>query len=184
MTTTSHASPPKDRFAHARNGLEALAASPWEWEVVSLLERHGEQEGELLERYQHYAETADSAAVRFLVRLIIEEERRHHETFAGLAEAIAWGASRREEEECDIPVLRVGSIDGDLRAETAALLAAERRDSAELRNLLHRMKSVRNTTVWALLVELVLDDTDKHIRILQFLEKNARRPARELTAGD
>ncbi len=184
MTVTDGARSVNERFAHAKQGLRELAASPWEWEVVALLEQHGAKEGELLERYQRYAESADSATVRFLVRLILDEERRHHENFAGLAEAIAWGAARRSDDTGAVPAMRPGEVDRDLRAETKALLRAERKDSAELRDLLHRMKSIRNTTVWALLVELVIDDTDKHIRILRFLEKNARHPVRELMAGD
>lgn len=176
----------KDTFEHAKRGLRELCASPWEWEVVEVLERHGAREGELLERYRRFADTAESPAVRYLVRLILDEERRHHETFAGLADAIAWGSARTTDGDEQIPVLPLGRGDPELKAETAKLLASERADSSELRSLLRRMRSVRNTTVWALLIELMLDDTDKHIRILRFLEKNGCHPrvASPPPAGD
>jgi rubrerythrin len=161
---------------HAREGLRTLGASPWEFEVVEALERHGRTEGATLERYRRFADSADAPAVRFLVDLIMEEERRHHEALAQLAETIAWSLIPEAAEGDTIPALGFADTDPDLRRETRALLALERSDSVELRGLVKKMKSVRNTTLWALVLELIIADTSKHIKILEFLERTPVSP--------
>ena len=58
------------------------------------------------------------------------------------------------------------------------LLAFEKRDKQQLKELDRRLKDVRETTIWPLLVELISDDTRKHIRILEYLRKHAKQTAR------
>jgi len=48
-------------------------------------------------------------------------------------------------------------------------LAAEEKDRAELRRLRKQLKPFEETTLWALIVDLVLLDTEKHTRILRFI---------------
>lgn len=171
-TLTSDDVRPDDAFNRARAGLQQLNASPWEWDVVETLARHGVEEGAVLTRYEALANESESAAVRYLVGLILDEERRHHRVLAQLAETIAWSASPPLDGDL-IPELRRGRRDSVFRQTTKELLDAERADRKELRALLKRMKEMRNTTLWSLLLELLVDDTNKHIRILTFLRRNA-----------
>src|ERR1035441_11038766 len=78
-------------FRDAIEGLHATAASPSAHEVVEALDRHGREEGELLERYKRFVDESASPAVRYLVRLILEDEERHHRVLEDLANTIAWG---------------------------------------------------------------------------------------------
>ena len=54
-------------------------------------------------------------------------------------------------------------------ATTDQLLEAERADARDLKQLAKNMEDVRETTLWGLLLELMQDDTSKHIKILQFI---------------
>jgi hypothetical protein len=56
-----------------------------------------------------------------------------------------------------------------LIAETRALLREEERDKKELRKLRRKLEPYEDTTVWALLVDLMIHDTEKHARILRFI---------------
>ena len=58
-------------------------------------------------------------------------------------------------------------------AVTARLLDAERADAKELKKLAKNLGELRDTTLWGLLVELMQDDTAKHIRILSFMRDRA-----------
>jgi hypothetical protein len=57
---------------------------------------------------------------------------------------------------------------------TERLLEVERDDERELKDLAKRLKAFDNTTVWGLLIELMLDDTRKHIKILKFIRDRSK----------
>ena len=67
-----------ETFRDAFEGLQATGASQSAYEVVGALDRHGREEGELLERYRRFVDESESPAARYLVRLILEDEKRHH----------------------------------------------------------------------------------------------------------
>jgi hypothetical protein len=66
------------------------------------------------------------------------------------------------------------SRDEALVAETQALLDAERADSRELKRLQRRLEPFGDATMWPLIVDLMLLDTQKHIEILRFIAWHAR----------
>ena len=59
------------------------------------------------------------------------------------------------------------------------LLAVEKHDRRQLRALQgEELKDVRSTTIWPLVLELMQLDTEKHIKILEYLRGRAARHAR------
>ncbi len=63
-------------------------------------------------------------------------------------------------------------------ALTESLLERERSDAADLRRLSSRLDTLKDDTMWQLLVRLMEMDTAKHIAILEFVRANARRSIR------
>jgi hypothetical protein len=61
---------------------------------------------------------------------------------------------------------------------TERFLEAERDDRAQLRRLRKELKPARSNTLWPLMVELMEIDTDKHIRILEYLGTRLRDAAK------
>jgi rubrerythrin len=156
---------------------DLVGASVWEQELYDYLRRHVQKEEEILEEYRREAETSESKAFRYLVGLILEEERRHHERFVELAESLR--ASVTWESEPPVPRLaQWGPLPERVVEATEHLLAEERADARELRQLEQRLKIVKDTTLWQLLVRLMEADTDKHITVLQFVREHARHPER------
>jgi hypothetical protein len=160
MTTTT--------FDEAVRGLRATGASAGTYKVVGAIERHGREEGELLERYQRFIDSAESPAARYLVNLILEDERRHHRVLGDLANTVAWG---RVDSPADVVPVYPEAIESNtaLKAETRKLLRHELHDRAELRRLRRRLRAFGDAPLWILLVDLMLADTDKHIHILRFV---------------
>ena len=63
-------------------------------------------------------------------------------------------------------------------------LAAERADAKQLRALRKELRPFRDTSLWVLLVELMEQDTAKHIRLLSFIRDHiARQPLRYLAVS-
>ena len=166
-------------FRDAIRGLRATRADHSSNAVVEALDQHGQEEGELLERYQRFVDD-DSlpAAVRYLVSLILEDEQRHHRVLEDLANTIAWGSVEGTPEQV-VPPLPVTSQDGAaLRSESQALLGIELRDRAQLRRLRRRLRSYGDVAMWELLIDLMRSDTEKHIHILRFILANETSPKR------
>jgi len=159
-------------FDSSARGLREVGASTDDRDLVELITSHGRQETERLLRYEEVAQRS-SPAMRYLMELIVEDERRHHRLLAEIADAIAWGTVPTP--QSGVP--RPGSEDADaeLVAETKELLTAEKEDRAELRRLRRRLRASYTGTLWPLLVEVMLHDTDKHVHILDYIVKHRGR---------
>jgi rubrerythrin len=164
-----------ETFENARKGLDEIRASEWEYRLVDLLAAHGAGEETLLAEYERLVADSSSPAVRYLAQLILDDERRHHRVLVEIANAVAWGWSGNSPQPA-VPELSAGRAKDDgVAAATRALLAAERRDQSELKKLHKELRPVADTTLWGLLVDLMLLDTDKHIRILRFLSDHVHQ---------
>ena len=153
-------------------------ASVWERDLFAHLTNHVEHEGKLLSEYVHLAETTDSKALAYVIRLLLDDERRHHSQFAELAASLKSEAELRAADPV-IPRLDFDRADRDVALEvTRRLLANEEADAVELKRLRKDLRDVEDTTLWALLVETMQRDTEKHMAVLRFVEdhtKNNRR---------
>ena len=151
-----------------------IGASVWEQDLFDYVSDHVETEGAILGEYQRLADDPSaSPAFRYLANLILDDERRHHRIFEDLAESIRQMAEMRYEDD-PIPTLHGLRPDRErIKAVTERLLAVERADAKELKQFEKRLHEVKDTTLWALLVELMQADTAKHIRILSFIRDRA-----------
>ena len=141
--------------------------------ILDLLESHGAREGEALSSYQRVAERSEAGpGIQYLVKLILEDEERHHRVFAEMANSImsyVWELDVQP----NVPPL-VARSDAELLAETRRLLAFEKEDAKELRHLRKAIKQSPKSSLHPLLVELMLHDTAKHIAILEHILRRLR----------
>lgn len=153
----------------------SAGVSPWERALYKHLVSHVETERGLLESYRAAAQESPSKALRYLINLLIEDEVRHHRLFGELASSLR-AESMLGGEEAAVPPM---DFDRDNHEEVVALtdslLAKELEDQVELRRLRKEMRLVEDTTLWTLLVELMERDTQKHIAILRFAKRHAKR---------
>jgi rubrerythrin len=149
-----------------------VGLSVWEQALYDVLVGHITNEGELLGEYDDLA-ARSSGHVRYLIDMIGDDEARHHALFR------RWANSLRAlplEAEGDDVLPPVHAEEDPERVADAAdrLLDIERADQRELRKLRKELDDFEDTTLWALVVELMQLDTEKHIRILEFLRRHAR----------
>ena len=148
-----------------------VGASAWEEELYSHLSHHAAEEQKTIERYRQLAAESESEAFRYLVGQIVEDEKRHHQWMADLAATIKAASDMSEPA---LPVLDLGRAGPGVAAATAELLDVERGDRKALKALERQLDDVKDTTIWALIVRLMVLETDKHIAILDFVRRHAR----------
>ena len=89
-------------------------------------------------------------------------------------------ASLKSESElsADDPVIPRLDLDrverDDLLEVTHRLLHHEHADAKELKRLRKDLDDMRDTTLWGLLVDVMMRDTEKHISILRFVADHAK----------
>jgi rubrerythrin len=159
-------------FERALEGLHATDASLTIRSLVELLARHGAEEGRMLAEYETASASTSDPAARYLIGIILDDERRHHRMLVELATAMAWGTFGGG----DRTVPSLGwELDIELAAATRTLREYEEADRHELHALKRRLRPFEETTLWALMVQLMILDTEKHATILKFLERHARQ---------
>jgi hypothetical protein len=163
---------PEATFEGAVDGLTATGASVGMRELVELIVRHGAEEGALLATYEKLAVDAPDESVRYLINLILEDEHRHHRLLAELSNAMAWGVASHAP-GTTVPRLP-GNISGALLEQTKILRKSEEADYRSLQGIRRRLRPFANTTLWVLVVDLMLLDTKKHATILRFLERRRK----------
>ncbi len=143
-------------------------------DISARMSSHCRVEGEILDEYQRLANDEDmSPAFRYLARLILDDEVRHHKIFDDLAASMRAQLDHDYEKQ-PIPSLRGFHADQfRIKRVTDDLLRTEREDLRELKEFSKELKEFRTVSLWTLLIELMLDDTKKHIKILEFIRDRA-----------
>ncbi len=146
--------------------------SVWERRVYDHLVDHIRRESNALAAYQALADASASEATRYLAKLILEDEARHHRVLIEIVNTIA--AFPRSG---PVPVVDANP-DPELARAVEKLIDFERDDRKELSALAKELDPVSRTSLWALLVDMMREDTEKHLRILDFVKRYARRGLR------
>jgi rubrerythrin len=149
-------------------------ASVSEQEAFDALIAHERDEEDVIAAYEVFAKQAESDVVRFLIELIVEDERRHHRVLAKLANTIRAQATF-EDTEPRLPYFDVHrERDKGVLDATRRFLAVERKDRAHLRDLAKTVEACGGE-VDAFVVDLIRMDTERHIAILKFIQRLVRR---------
>ena len=153
-----------DTFPAPPEGMSAVAER-----LYQHLGEHVAAEADVIMRYRLAAEDPETPeAARYLMTLLVEDEERHHRMFRQISTAVRNEIRWTHEPEA-VPSLGPITPSPSLAALTEEFLNAERTDRRELRELRRELRTFRETSLWTLLVEMMEQDTEKHIRLLTFL---------------
>jgi hypothetical protein len=148
--------------------------SVWERELYALLSNHARVEGAMLETYVELADASESNAFKYLIRLLVDDERRHHRQFNDLADSVRAGATLLG----DDPVVPRPDFKHADRAAileiTRRLIENEESDAAELKRLRKDIRDLEDSTLWTVLVDSMRQDTEKHLSILRYIEHQVK----------
>jgi rubrerythrin len=148
-------------------------------ELIEHLSSHVESEKQMIGLYDALAHD-DHPYVAYVANLIAEDEARHHRLFLEWIETIKALAELRDAPD-GIPHVDYHPVPHETIAMVDSLLKFEKEDLAASRKLRREIHDVRTSTLWGMLVELVIADTNKHITVLKFLR--ARLAEREVSGS-
>jgi len=152
---------------------QRVADRSLERQLIGMIESHGQREGEALAAYEAMAKESGDEGLKYVVQLIMDDERRHHAQLNEMLhklQSFVWEV----EVKPTVPSLRLRN-DPELRRQTEELLAFEKADAKELRQLRKELGRQHGFPLMPLLVDLMIQDTDKHLAILRFIRDRARR---------
>ncbi len=147
--------------------------------LLDAVERHATLESDALGQYQHIADASGDPVIALVMRLILEDEERHHGLLKRIAttlrDALNWTHS---------PGALPRPGDGapateDLTPVARALIDEERTGAQALRRLAEREKGlIEDSGLNSLLLEMMAMDSDKHARLLRFVHRRLEAHAR------
>ncbi len=135
--------------------------------VLETLTAHRDREQRVVDAYERLAAESDDEAVRYLCRMAIEDERRHHRMVEEMTYRVeSWRTGLALEPST--PVLQP-KFDPELLDATHALIDLEHEDAKELRRLERELRYSPATSLLPLLAELMVQDSEKHLAVLRFI---------------
>lgn len=147
--------------------------SVFEEAMLEHIAEHIDSEQDVLAGYLRLAETSPDEYVRYLANLIVGDERRHHQLFVEMRNRVLADVTWREHSP-ETPRVTVPDDREALAREAERYIAVEERDAEELRRLRRQVRPMKDTSLLSLMVELMELDTQKHLRILEFIRRSAQ----------
>ena len=148
-----------------------------EW-LLEAVERHASAEQDALAEYEFVAEASADPVIALVMRLILEDEERHHGLLrrieATLRDALNWTHSPAALPEVALPQQ---PLSRDLVAITRNLVDEERTGARMMRNLAEQEKGI-DAGLDSLLLEMMAMDSEKHARLLEFVQRRLEQRAR------
>jgi hypothetical protein len=142
--------------------------------LMNEFEAHEASERKVLERYRTIAERFRSPFVKFLVELITADEERHHAIIRRVAsmlkKSITWSGS----DEALAGLYDVGEEKAELLEMTREFIREEKKGIKEIQGLAKISRDYYGGLL-VLLLNSMVRDSEKHVEILEFLEKRLKR---------
>jgi rubrerythrin len=140
-----------------------------EW-LLNAVEHHASAEADALIQYEQLAVASGDPVVALVMRLVLDDEERHHGLLkrieASLRDALYWSHS-----PASLPISPTDQepLHADLAAVAHDLVAEERTGARKMRELANLEKDISGG-LHSLLLEMMAMDSDKHARLLHFVE--------------
>lgn len=157
-----------------------MGATPKERDVspvemlLNQFETHEREEMTFVEGYRAMVRSHKNPMVKFLLDLVIADEEKHHAVVHAMASSLRADLAWSDKEG---GIGGLGEIDADekreLRRLTSAFIKEERKGIKECRALAKAAKGYYQGS-FALLIETIIHDSEKHLMILEFLEKKLK----------
>ena len=138
-------------------------------EIIGHLQRHVDDEQEMLVSYGTLLRQSDNAPVCYLLDLLLEDERRHHRILIEMLNQFR-SSDYAVEPGASVPWM-TPRRDPAIAAATRRLRRSERRDLRELRALRRRLKFLRRHSLNGVLLDALILDTRKHLGYLRAIQR-------------
>jgi rubrerythrin len=140
-----------------------------EW-LLDAVERHAAGEQEALGVYAEIGRVSGDPAISLVMGLILDDEQRHHGLLrrieSSLRDALYWTHSPNSLPDTTTPQEPIAS---ELADVVRVLIAEEHTGARHMRELAKREQGI-GSGLHSLLMEMMAMDSEKHARLLQFVQ--------------
>ena len=145
-------------------------------EVERLLkesESHESQEGEFLQQYKELSSRVENPLIKFLLGLIAADEEKHHAITHAMAATLKGDLNWSKPKDALRGLYALGAEKDTLLKVTEEFIRSEKKGIRECKKL---TKESRNyyRGLFELLLTCAVDDSEKHVAILEFLRKRLK----------
>jgi hypothetical protein len=145
--------------------------------LLAAIDRHATIESQALGQYDYLAQASGDPIIALVMQLILEDEERHHGLLkrisSTLPDALNWTYSPDS-----LPRATAPATSGeDLTSLAGTLIDEEKAGARALRGLAQREKGF-GSGLESLLLEMMAMDSEKHARLLRFVEQRLEARAR------
>ena len=148
-----------------------------EW-LLDAVERHANAEQDALGEYERIGAASGDPVILLVMRLILDDEQRHHGLLkrmeATLSDALNWTHSPNALPKANPPREALAE---ELVSDVRALIDEEHTGARYLRELAHQQKSI-DDGLHTVLLEMMAVDSDKHARLLEFVQQRLAKAAK------
>ena len=141
--------------------------------LLSEFETHEGQEREFLTEYRKILDETKNPFIRFLLRLIVSDEEKHHAIVQAMVSTLKGDLTWTKPEEAIRGLYDLGKGNDRLFELTKDFIRLEKEGIKEYRKLIKTSKGYYHG-LFGLLFDSMVRDSEKHIAILEFLRRRLK----------
>ena len=141
--------------------------------LLNEFESHDVKEGDFIRGYKAFAGKSKDSLIKFLLQLIISDEEKHHAIIHSMAANLR-GNLHWTQPEGAIPTFsETGEDNKALLKLTGDFIKHEKEGIKETKKLVKQCRGYYQG-LFALLLEATIHDSEKHVKVLEFLRKRLK----------
>lgn len=137
--------------------------------LLNEFESHETQERDFLRQYKEVAATVQAPLIKFLLQLIISDEEKHHAVTHAMVSTLKGDLHWTKPDDAIRGLYEIGEERKKLLAVTEEFIRTEKDGILECKNLT-KVSRRYYKGLFGLLFKCMIDDSQKHVEILQFLK--------------
>jgi len=141
--------------------------------LMNEFEAHEGGEKQLLQRYKEIAEKSNNALIKFLLRLIISDEERHHAVTHAMVSTLRGDLTWTRPEDAIRGLYDLGEGREELLKLTEKFIEVEKEGIEEYKKLIKGSRHYYRG-LFGLLLQSMIRDSEKHVEILEFLRQRLK----------
>lgn len=141
--------------------------------LMNEFEAHESGEKQLLYRYKEIAEKSDNPLIKFLLRLIISDEEKHHAVTHAMVSTLKGDLTWTKPEDAIQGLYKLADGGEELLQLTEEFIEVEKGGIEEYKKLIKASKGYYRG-LFALLLRSMVHDSEKHVEFLEFLRQRLK----------
>jgi rubrerythrin len=142
--------------------------------LMNEFEAHENGEREFVQAYREIAEKTKNPLIRFLLRLIISDEEKHHAVTHAMASTLKGDLTWTKPEAAIRGLADLRQEQGELLKLTEDFIELEKKGMKEYKKLIKASEGYYGG-LFVLLLKSMIHDSEKHVEILEFLRRRLRK---------